>query len=343
METKDAIFFKNTLSLILDDLDTMCDMGFEETLIKIARKLDPLRHTICLSNANTRPVQKVAKATMRNPLLIGCASAQQQVKSVEDKTFKSNNQRNQELFKQELNKFESINAGYIKHGYLTIPTIDRFNLLYTYVRKSLLKKTIIFVQTVAEVKHLVALFRAFDIVTLALHENLKEVERTKVFFEFHNAKQGGVMFVTELSLRGLKFTTPIHNLIHFDSPITPIKYLQRLSHFPPLPTSSTTQPTHLNSILFILRENETGLLESIISKINCTEFELPKQITNVYRDVIKLTDSNFFLNRSSLDAYFAFMRCYIQYSHDGTYNYKGLDTLGICRSLGIENPPAIKE
>jgi superfamily II DNA/RNA helicase len=290
-------------------------------------------------------VQKVAKAVMRSPLLIGSKNSQTQATShhsVDNNKFKTVLERQEYILTQELAQFEAVNNGYIQHGYLEIETINRFNLLFSYIKKSLLNKTVIFVQTPDEVKHITALLRVFEIATFSLHEKLSDVEKVKVFSQFEKGN-AGVIFVTQYGLRGLKFKSAINTIIHYDNPITSLRYLDRLTHFPPVPGAPGQREPTLNSILIILTENELPNLEKMLTQIKIDKFQLPNKIINIYKETLHLTDTNFFLNTSALKAYFAYMRCYIQFSKDGTYDYKGIDNVSLARSFGLEFPPAIKE
>jgi superfamily II DNA/RNA helicase len=322
-------------------------MGLSEAVISISKKLDPLHHTICTTSMITNGVQNITKNVMnRNlkPVLIEADWSQKQQEVLllnkdqngvdksdkSDKSTKSNNL----LLQQALIKLGYLNGDCINHAYMHINTNQRFNLLYSFLKKSLFKKNVIFVQNVDQVNFLQNIFRSFEIITLGLHEKINDIEKTKIFFEFQNAKSG-TLFVTESSLRGLTFHTHIDTILHYDNPVTPLCYLNRVLHF----SVENNDDEKTNSIIFFT-EPEKNLLPNFLTQITFSSNKLPTQVIDISNDLMNLSKNNFFINSTALKAYFSLIR-HLKQTSD--YSFKELNLLHVAQSFGLETAPEVKE
>lgn len=356
---KDAIFHKNVLSLIIDDCEEMVKHNHTQTILDIASLLDPLRQTICLSSQNTPIIQKLCRSICTKPALVGI------------------DLDNTAVPKREAEEEQIIIPHYIHQSAVAVPTARRFDLLYTFVKKNITKKTIVFVQSADEVSYLAALFNRFFIFAFQLHDKQNQRKSTQAYFEFLNAKESAVLFCTELVARQFRFP-PVDYILHFDVPVSISNYAQRLSCISsvaintdgsPNASASYEEPRLMKSVIFIMDNEHSFLtnLHSFINKHNDTvkqqqplvlaEYNLPTLIP-MGKQLLDINKQNFFLHTSSRTAYFAFTRHYVQYKpkvepkpdvngnfifKDGTYDFDGLKFAALAKSFGFDAPPAIKE
>merc|ERR1711939_256749 len=78
----------------------------------------------------------------------------------------------------------------------------RFLLLFSFLKRNLKKKVIVFFSSCASVKYYSELLNYIDVPVLDLHGKQKQQKRTNTFFEFCNADTG-ILLCTDVAARGL--------------------------------------------------------------------------------------------------------------------------------------------
>ena len=78
----------------------------------------------------------------------------------------------------------------------------RFLLLFTFLKKNLNKKVIVFFSSCNSVKFHSELLNYVDLPVLDLHGDQKQNKRTATFFEFVSAEKG-ILLSTDVAARGL--------------------------------------------------------------------------------------------------------------------------------------------
>jgi ATP-dependent RNA helicase DDX18/HAS1 len=167
--------FKNLKSLVIDEADRILEIGFEDEMrqiIKVLPKED--RQTMLFSATQTTKVEDLARISLRpGPLYIN-VDEEKQYSTVEG----------------------------LEQGYVVCEADKRFLLLFSFLKRNLKKKVIVFFSSCACVKYHAELLNYIDLPVLDLHGKQKQQKRTNTFFEFCNAKQG-TLICTDVAARGL--------------------------------------------------------------------------------------------------------------------------------------------
>lgn len=167
--------FKNLKSLVIDEADRILEIGFEDEMrqiIKILPKED--RQTMLFSATQTTKVEDLARISLRpGPLYINVDEEKQ---------------------------FSTVEG--LEQGYVLCEADKRFLLLFSFLKRNLKKKVIVFFSSCACVKYHAELLNYIDLPVLDLHGKQKQQKRTNTFFEFCNAKQG-TLICTDVAARGL--------------------------------------------------------------------------------------------------------------------------------------------
>lgn len=167
--------FKNLKSLVIDEADRILEIGFEDEMrqiIKILPKED--RQTMLFSATQTTKVEDLARISLRpGPLYINVDEEKQ---------------------------FSTVEG--LEQGYVLCEADKRFLLLFSFLKRNLKKKVIVFFSSCACVKYHSELLNYIDLPVLDLHGKQKQQKRTNTFFEFCNAKQG-TLICTDVAARGL--------------------------------------------------------------------------------------------------------------------------------------------
>jgi ATP-dependent RNA helicase DDX18/HAS1 len=95
----------------------------------------------------------------------------------------------------------------LEQGYVVCDSDKRFLLLFSFLKRNLKKKIIVFFSSCACVKYHAELLNYIDLPVLDLHGKQKQQKRTNTFFEFCNAKQG-TLICTDVAARGLDVSNP---------------------------------------------------------------------------------------------------------------------------------------
>lgn len=180
LQNTQGFVFKNLKALIIDEADRILEIGFEDEMRQIVKILPKEeRQTMLFSATQTTKVEDLARISLRpGPLYIN-VDDQKQHSTVEG----------------------------LEQGYVVCDSDKRFLLLFSFLKRNLKKKIIVFFSSCACVKYHAELLNYIDLPVLDLHGKQKQQKRTNTFFEFCNAKQG-TLICTDVAARGLDVWNP---------------------------------------------------------------------------------------------------------------------------------------
>lgn len=175
LQNTQGFVYKNTKALVIDEADRILEVGFEDEMrqiIKILPKEE--RQTMLFSATQTTKVEDLARISLRpGPLYINVD-----------------------------HKKEHSTVEGLEQGYVICDSDKRFLLLFSFLKRNLKKKVIVFFSSCNCVKYHAELLNYIDLPVLDLHGKQKQQKRTNTFFEFCNAKQG-TLICTDVAARGL--------------------------------------------------------------------------------------------------------------------------------------------
>ena len=175
LQNTQGFVFKNLKALVIDEADRILEIGFEDEMRQIVKILpNDERQTMLFSATQTTKVEDLARISLRpGPLYIN-VDHQKEHSTVEG----------------------------LEQGYVVCDSDKRFLLLFSFLKRNLKKKIIVFFSSCACVKYHAELLNYIDLPVLDLHGKQKQQKRTNTFFEFCNAKQG-TLICTDVAARGL--------------------------------------------------------------------------------------------------------------------------------------------
>lgn len=265
LQNTQGFIFKNLKTLIIDEADRILEVGFEDEMRQIVRILPTEeRQTMLFSATQTTKVEDLARISLRpGPLYINV----------------------------DHRKEHSTVAG-LEQGYVLCEADKRFLLLFSFLKRNLKKKIIVFFSSCACVKYHAELLNYIDLPVLELHGKQKQQKRTNTFFEFCNAKQG-TLICTDVAARGLDIPA-VDWIIQFDPPDDPRDYIHRVGR------TARGAEGKGRSLMF-LQPSEVGFLKHLKeARVPVVEFEFPaSKIVNVQSQLEKLIGQNYYLNKVS--------------------------------------------
>lgn len=316
--------YKNLKALVLDEADRILEMGFEDEMRQIIKMIPADgRQTMLFSATQTTKVEDLARISLRpGPLYINVD------------------------YHKEASTVEGL-----EQGYVVCEADKRFLLLFSFLKRFLKKKIIVFFSSCASVKYYAELLNYIDLPVLDLHGKQKQQKRTNTFFEFRNAKQG-TLICTDVAARGLDIPA-VDWIVQFDPPDDPRDYIHRVGR--------TARASAKGKSLMFLQPGELGFLKYLKeARVPVVEFEFPsKKLVNVQSQLEKLISKNYYLNNSAKDGYrlvysvrFSFgapspnairsyLQAYASHSLRSVFDVHKLDLVKVAKSFGFSAPPRV--
>jgi ATP-dependent RNA helicase DDX18/HAS1 len=175
----------------------------------------------------------------------------------------------------------------LEQGYVVCESDRRFMLLFTFLKRNLKKKVIVFFSSCNSVKYHAELLNYIDVPVLDLHGKQKQQKRTNTFFEFCNAPSG-ILLCTDVAARGLDIPK-VDWIIQFDPPDDPRDYIHRVGR--------TARAGKAGKSLLFLLPSELGFLRFLkVAKVPLNEYQFPqKKIADVQKQASVAMMSGFSL------------------------------------------------
>ncbi|KAJ3281103.1 ATP-dependent RNA helicase [Borealophlyctis nickersoniae] len=306
LQNTKGFIFKNLKMLVIDEADRILEVGFEEEMHQIIKLLPKeQRQTMLFSATQTTKVEDLARVSMKKaPLYINVDEHK-----------------------------EKATAEGLEQGYVVCPSEQRFLLLFTFLKKNLKKKVIVFFSSCNSVKYHAELLNYIDIPVLDLHGRQKQQKRTNTFFEFVNA-ESGILLCTDVAARGLDIPS-VDWIIQFDPPDDPREYIHRVGR--------TARAGGRGRALLFLLPSELGFLRFLKhAKVPLNEYQFPlSKIANVQSQLERLVEKNYYLNRSAKDGYRSYLQAYASHSLKKIFDVNALDLQKVARAYGFTVPPSV--
>ncbi|KAJ3302672.1 ATP-dependent RNA helicase [Kappamyces sp. JEL0829] len=296
---------KNLKMLTIDEADRILEVGFEEEMHQIMKLVPTERQTMLFSATQTTKVEDLARVSLKKgPLYINVDQHK-----------------------------EMATAEGLEQGYVVCPSEQRFLLLFTFLKKNLKKKAIVFMSSCHAVKFHAELLNYIDIPVLDLHGKQKQQKRTNTFFEFVNA-ESGILLCTDVAARGLDIPA-VDWIIQFDPPDDPREYIHRVGR--------TARAGGRGKALLFLLPQELGFLRFLKqAKVPLNEYQFPpNKIANVQTQLERLMEKNYYLNKSGKDGFRSYIQAYASHSLKQIFDVNALDLAKVARAYGFTVPPQV--
>ncbi|EPX73750.1 ATP-dependent RNA helicase Has1 [Schizosaccharomyces octosporus yFS286] len=307
LQNTKGFVYRNLRSLVIDEADRILEIGFEDEMRQIVKVLPSEdRQTSLFSATQTTKVEDLARISLRpGPLYINVDSS----------------------------KDTSTVEG-LEQGYVVVESDKRFLLLFSFLKRNLKKKVIVFMSSCASVKYLAELLNYIDLPVLDLHGKQKQQRRTNTFFEFCNAERG-ILLCTDVAARGLDIPA-VDWIVQYDPPDDPRDYIHRVGR-----TARGNQKR--GKCLMFLTPSELGFLRYLKNaRVPLNEYEFPaNKIANVQSQLEKLVSKNYYLQQSAKDGYRAYLQAYASYSLKSIFDINKLDLAKVAKSFGFDHPPNV--
>lgn len=310
LKNTEGFTYENLCMLVIDEADMILKNGFEEELKEILNIIPKERQTMLFSATLTRKVENLNTLSLNDPVYI----------KIED---------------QIKNTPSILN---LDQGYIILSGDKKFLFLYTFLKKNLNKKLMVFFASCAEVTFYSQLLNYVGIKVKAIHGDLKQVKRESIFREYIEAEKG-ILLCTDIAQRGLDFPF-VDWILQYDIPLSPDEYLHRVGR-------TARGPDGYGKALMMVLENEVDILDKIKGrKIEMKEYEYNEgKIINIQEQFENLIQTNPALETVAIDAYKSYIFSYM-YSKvnnkDNFENLANLDKEKLIKSFGLKVVPFVR-
>lgn len=194
LERNRVINFNKFDAIVLDEVDTMLDMGFINDIKYIVQRLPQKRHSLFFSATLPKHLKPIMDEFLKNPV------------SVSVKTRQSAENVNQDIIK--------------------IEGRSKIELLHDLLIKTGVTKSIIFVATKRAADKLAKALKERGFNVMAIHGDKTQAQRNKALAQFKEDKVN-ILLATDVVARGIDIDDVSH-VINYDLPQTHEDYIHRI-------------------------------------------------------------------------------------------------------------------
>ncbi|CAI9113465.1 OLC1v1014073C2 [Oldenlandia corymbosa var. corymbosa] len=306
LQNTKGFIYKNLKCLIIDEADRILEANFEEEMKQIIKILPKTRQTALFSATQTKKVEDLARLSFqKTPVYIDVDDGRKRV----------------------------TNEG-LQQGYCVVDSAKRFILLYSFLKKNMTKKVMVFFSSCNSVKFHSELLRYIQVDCMDIHGKQKQMKRTSTFFEFCKAEKG-ILLCTDVAARGLDIPD-VDWIVQYDPPDDPKEYIHRVGR------TARGEGAKGNALLFLIPEELQFIRYLKDAKVPVKEYEFDnKSLKNVQSHLEKLIENNYYLNKSAKDAYRSYLLAYNSHSMKDIFNVHRLDLQGVAASFCFSSPPRV--
>ncbi|KAI3883330.1 hypothetical protein MKX03_024546 [Papaver bracteatum] len=307
LQNTKGFIYKNLKCLVVDEADRILEANFEEEMRQIIKLLPKdKRQTALFSATQTKKVEDLARLSFQTePVYIDV----------------------------DVDRSKSTNEG-LEQGYCIVPSERRFILLYSFLKRNLSKKVMVFFSSCMSVKYHSEILRYIHVDCFDIHGKQKQQKRTSTFFDFCKAEKG-ILLCTDVAARGLDIPA-VDWIVQYDPPDEPKEYIHRVGR------TARGEGSKGRALLFLIPEELMFLKYLKLAKVPVKEYEFDeKKLAKVQPHLEDLVEKNYYLNKSAKEAYRAYILAYNSHSMKDIFNVHQLNLQAVAASFCFSGPPKI--
>jgi len=297
----------NLQMLVLDEADRILDMGFEREVNRILEHLPTTRQTLLFSATQTTSVSVLARLSLQNPEYISVHALAQWTTP-------------QKLIQ----------------NYLVCELHEKMDVLWSFIKRHLRKKTLVFVSSQKQVRFIFEAFRRLrpGIPLMHLHGRMSQQRRMLTYYDFVKRPQA-VMFATDIAARGLDFHA-IDWIVQVDCPENVDTYIHRVGR--------TARYEAGGRALLILLPSELKMVELLRQrKIPIEEIKVnPSKLMTIQPELEAICSKEPEIKFLAQKALRSYLRSVYLMPNKDVFDIKQLPIELFSKSLGINGIPKIR-
>eukprot|EP00039_Didymoeca_costata_P024267 m.9814 g.9814 ORF g.9814 m.9814 type:complete len:613 (+) comp4139_c0_seq1:181-2019(+) len=311
-------YCKDLAILILDEADRLLDLGFEKSINNILGNLPKQRRTGLFSATQTKQVQELMRAGLRNPVKVVVkvhskkkSAPGQSVPNTLDiyyHTVTPQGKLEALVSLCDILTSEEKNVRKIMVYMLTCACVDYFSRLLTKLKK--------------------------DIPILSLHGKIPQASRVKTFDSF-KAVPRGILICTDVASRGLDIPD-VDWVLQFDPPQDPAAFVHRCGR-------TARFGREGKAIVFLLPEEEAYINFLQLRGVPIKEFDMKLPDQSLFERIRSIASKNREIYEKGLRAFVSFCRGYKEHQCNYIFQFKKLDLEKMAILFGLLHLPSMPE
>lgn len=313
--------------LILDEADRLLELGFEKSINTILQYLPRQRRTGLFSATQTKEVESLVRAGLRNPVMI----------TVTEKVL--NSSKNPEESSTDILSTPSTLSNY----YVNLNPVDKLPFLVKFLNHhGYEKKYMLFLSTCACVDYFCDILKVLlekKLSVFSIHGKMKE-KRYTIFDSFRKS-QSGILLCTDIMARGIDIPE-VDWVIQYDPPTSATSFVHRCGR--------TARIGNFGSAVVLLMPNEELYVDFIRRNQNVvldlfgSLIKIQDPFTKRIYDVVKNCQLN---DRAVFDkanrAFVSYIQSYCKHECNIILRVKDLDFGPLAVGFGLLRLPKMPE
>ncbi|CAG9861040.1 unnamed protein product [Phyllotreta striolata] len=299
--------------LILDEADRLLDLGFQKTLDTILSYLPRQRRTGLFSATQTKEVENLIRAGLRNPVLV----------SVTEKTTQST-------------------PDLLTNYYTITKNNGTLSSLISFIQENRVRKALLFLPTCAVVDYWSHIFphiipEELDLPVLAIHGKMKE-KRTKILETFRTTEKA-LLLCTDVLARGIDIPY-VDWVLQWGPPGNASAFVHRVGR--------TARQGNEGCALLLLLENEETYVSFIennqrVKLEHKEDLATDEKIVSIRDRIRSVLKSDRALMEKSVQAYVSHIQAYSKHECSILLKVKELPLGAVAATYGLLQLPKMPE
>uniref|UniRef100_A0A8C8SB68 ATP-dependent RNA helicase n=1 Tax=Pelusios castaneus TaxID=367368 RepID=A0A8C8SB68_9SAUR len=225
----------------------------------------------------------------------------------------------------------------LDQNYIVCELQQKINMLYSFLKSHLNKKSIVFYASCKEVQYL---FRVFcrlrpGIPVLALHGKQQQMKRMEVYNDFVR-KKSAVLFATDIAARGLDFPA-VNWVVQFDCPEDANTYIHRVGR-------TARYKEGGEALLVLLPSEEKGMVQQLVQrKVPINEIKInPEKLVDVQKKMQAFLAQDQELKERAQRCFVSYLRSVFLMKNKEVFDVFQLPLAEYAFSLGLAVAPRVR-
>ncbi|KAL8052285.1 hypothetical protein ABFX02_06G201806 [Erythranthe guttata] len=322
MERMDGLDYRDLEILILDEADRLLDMGFQKQISSIISRLPKLRRTGLFSATQTKAIEELSKAGLRNPVRV---EVKAEVKGQNDNTSSQENS-------------SSITPSGLHIEYLQCEADKKPLQLIDLLIRNKAQKMIVYFMTCACVDYWGAVLpclpsmKGFSLISL--HGKMKQAAREKALASF-TPLSSGVLLCTDVAARGLDIPG-VDCIVQYDPPQDPNVFIHRVGRTARMGRQGA-------AIVFLLPKEEAYVEFLRIRRVPLEERQCSDDVPDIIPQIRSAAKKDRDIMEKGLRAFVSFVRAYKEHHCSFIFRWKELEIGKLGMGFGLLQLPSMPE
>jgi len=217
------------------------------------------------------------------------------------------------------------------HTFISCPEHLRFRFLYTFLKRNLDKKIVIFFSTTDSALFHSKLLDRFHIPVLTMHSRQNREKFINTFLKFSDLGEG-ILCTTDAAGRDLDIPPSVDYVLQFEPPDDPSEFILRVARI-------SCDSLRIGRSILFLNPGETGFLKYYVAAaIPVSEFELPR-LADVQSKIESRVNNDAPMLQCAKNAYRSYLIAHASHGFRDVYNVHDLNKADVAAAFGLISIP----